>query len=68
MWQELVTGDTRGKEVLDPALVEEMYQRLAHLCSDREVCDMTLPTMTDTEIPFPIRNTIFHMQTLTSST
>lgn len=63
MWQELVKGDTKGKEVVDPALVEEMHQRLAHMCSDREVCDVTLPTMTDTEIPFPIRNTKFHTQT-----
>jgi len=63
MWQELVKGDTKGKEVLDPALVEEMHQRLAHLCSDTEVRDVTLPPMTDTEIPFPIRNTKFHMQT-----
>jgi hypothetical protein len=63
MWQELVKGDTKGKEVLDPALVEEMHQRLAQLCSDREVCDVTLPTMTDTEIPFPIRNTKFYVQT-----
>ena len=62
-WQELVKGDTKGKEVLDPALVEEMHQRLAHLCSDREVCDVTLPPTTDTEIPFPIRYTKFHMQT-----
>lgn len=63
MWQELVKGDTKGKEVLDTALVEEMHQRLAHLCADKEVCDVTLPTMTDTEIPFHIRNTKFHMQT-----
>lgn len=63
MWQELVKGDTKGKEVLDPALVEEMHMRLAHLCSDGEVCDVTLPTMTDTEIPFPIGNTKFPEQT-----
>jgi hypothetical protein len=63
MWQELVKGDTKGKEVLDQALVEEMHLRLAHLCSDREVCDVTLPTVTYTEIPLPIRNTKFHMQT-----
>jgi hypothetical protein len=37
MWQELLKGDTKGKEVLDPALVEEMHLRLAHLCSDSEV-------------------------------
>lgn len=43
MWQELVKGDTKGKEVLDPALIEEMHLRLAHLCSDREVCDWHCP-------------------------
>ncbi|GFG37003.1 hypothetical protein Cfor_05418 [Coptotermes formosanus] len=39
MWQELVKGDTNGKEVLAQALVEEMHQGLTHLCSDREVTD-----------------------------
>lgn len=63
MWQELVKGDTNGKEVLAQALVEEMHQGLTHLCSDREVCYVTLPTVTDREIPFPIRNNKFHMQT-----
>jgi hypothetical protein len=42
MWQKLVKGETRGEEILDPALVEEMHLRLAHLCSDKEVCNMII--------------------------
>ncbi|XP_021924914.1 nudC domain-containing protein 1 isoform X2 [Zootermopsis nevadensis] len=39
MWQEFVKGETQGEEVMDPALVEEIHLRLAHLCSDKEVTD-----------------------------
>ena len=38
MWQEFVKGDIRGEQVPDPALIEEIHQKLAHLCSDKEVC------------------------------
>lgn len=56
MWQELVKGDTRGEEVLDPALVEEIHKRFAHLCSDKEVCNvMQLSIMAETELPFPVK-------------
>lgn len=41
MWQHLIPSDKRGEEVLDPSLVEEIHQRLAHLCSDQEVTDNT---------------------------
>ncbi|KAI5694498.1 hypothetical protein M8J77_019381, partial [Diaphorina citri] len=36
-WTGIVRGDERGEEILDPQLVEEVHQRLAHLCSDTEV-------------------------------
>ncbi|XP_067012724.2 nudC domain-containing protein 1 isoform X2 [Anabrus simplex] len=36
MWSELVVGDTKGEHVMDPALVEEVHRRLAHLCSSEE--------------------------------
>ncbi|XP_069701617.1 nudC domain-containing protein 1 isoform X2 [Periplaneta americana] len=39
MWQELVKDDSRGEQIPDPALVEEVHQRLAHLCSDKEIVD-----------------------------
>ncbi|KAK7866402.1 hypothetical protein R5R35_009825 [Gryllus longicercus] len=41
MWQSLVPGDCRGEEVVDPALVDEIHEKLAHLCSDKEVTDTT---------------------------
>ncbi len=37
MWQELVKGDNQGEELLDPALVDEIHARLAHLTSETEV-------------------------------
>ncbi|KAG8191444.1 hypothetical protein JTE90_020696 [Oedothorax gibbosus] len=37
MWQELVKGNKEGEELMDPALVEEVHSRLAHLTSDSEV-------------------------------
>lgn len=36
-WTGVVTGDHRGEEILDPQLVQEVHERLAHLCSDTEV-------------------------------
>jgi len=42
MWQELLKG-IQGEEVLDPALVDDMHQRLAHLCSEKEVCNIIPP-------------------------
>ncbi|KAI5730315.1 hypothetical protein M8J76_012336 [Diaphorina citri] len=36
-WTGIMRGDERGEEILDPQLVEEVHQRLAHLCSDTEV-------------------------------
>jgi hypothetical protein len=41
MWQKLTKEETRGEEILDPALVEEMHLKLSHLCSDKEVCNNT---------------------------
>lgn len=37
MWQYLVQNDDRGEEVMDPELVSEIHERLAHLCSESEV-------------------------------
>ncbi|CAN7975404.1 unnamed protein product [Ixodes persulcatus] len=37
VWHEVVKGDMRGEEVFDPAFVEEIHARLAHLTSDTEV-------------------------------
>uniref|UniRef100_A0A1B6G0J7 NudC domain-containing protein 1 n=1 Tax=Cuerna arida TaxID=1464854 RepID=A0A1B6G0J7_9HEMI len=37
MWPELVVGDTRGQQLLDPDVVEDVHNRLSHLCSDTEV-------------------------------
>ncbi|XP_046673857.1 nudC domain-containing protein 1 [Homalodisca vitripennis] len=37
MWPELVKGDTRGQQILDPDVVEDVHNRLSHLCSDTEV-------------------------------
>lgn len=34
VWPELIVGNKQGEEVTDPALVEEVHQRLAHLCSE----------------------------------
>ncbi|XP_076322276.1 nudC domain-containing protein 1 isoform X1 [Tachypleus tridentatus] len=39
VWQELVKGDSRGEEVLDPALVEQIHNSLAHLTSENELID-----------------------------
>ncbi|KAK7574104.1 hypothetical protein V9T40_011295 [Parthenolecanium corni] len=36
MWQYLVQNDDRGEEVVDPELVSEIHERLAHLCSENE--------------------------------
>lgn len=38
MWQELIPGDETGEQIIDPSVVAEVHQRLAHLCSDTEVC------------------------------
>lgn len=40
-WKELVVGDKRGKEEMDPVLVEEVHQRLAHLTSETEADNVT---------------------------
>jgi hypothetical protein len=57
MWQELVKGETQGEEILDPALVEEIHLRLAHLCSDKEVYNViSFSVGTEIELLFPIRN------------
>lgn len=37
MWLEFVKGDTSGQEILDAAVVAEVHQKLAHLCSETEV-------------------------------
>lgn len=38
-WQGLFeSGDVCGEEVLDPEMVEEVNQRLAHLTSENWVC------------------------------
>jgi hypothetical protein len=58
IWQKLTKEETQGEEILDPALVEEVHLKLAHLCSDKEVCNVTsLLLMTKTKIQFPIINT-----------
>jgi hypothetical protein len=59
MWQKLMKEETQGKEILDPALDEQMHLKLALLCSDEEeVCNVTsLLLMTKTKMQFPIINT-----------
>lgn len=37
MWQELIKGDKQGEELMDPALIEEIHAKLAHLTSETEV-------------------------------
>lgn len=37
MWPEFIKGDISGEEILDPSLVAEIHQRLAHLCNENEV-------------------------------
>ena len=38
-WQSLFSeDDVSGEEVLDPAMLEEINQNLAHLTSDKLVC------------------------------
>lgn len=34
VWSELIVGCENGEEIMDPAFVEEVHQRLAHLCSE----------------------------------
>ncbi|XP_064466981.1 nudC domain-containing protein 1-like [Ornithodoros turicata] len=43
VWKEVVKGDTRGEEVFDPAFVEEIHTRLAHLTSDAEAKELEKP-------------------------
>ncbi|XP_023236592.1 nudC domain-containing protein 1-like [Centruroides sculpturatus] len=43
LWSELVIGNTRGEEVMDPSLVAEIHNRLAHLTSEVEVNDKNKP-------------------------
>lgn len=38
MWSEFIKDDERGEQILNPDLVAEVHQRLAHLCSETEVC------------------------------
>lgn len=36
MWPELeLGGDFRGEQIVDPALAEEIHNKLSHLCSDK---------------------------------
>jgi hypothetical protein len=37
MWQNVVIGDKRGELTTDPAVVEEIHQRLAGLTSYEEL-------------------------------
>ncbi len=37
MWQYLVQDDGRGEEIVDPDLVNEIHERLAHLTSENAV-------------------------------
>uniref|UniRef100_A0A8D8PTK3 NudC domain-containing protein 1 n=1 Tax=Cacopsylla melanoneura TaxID=428564 RepID=A0A8D8PTK3_9HEMI len=53
-WTGVVVGDERGEEIIDPKLVEEVHQRLAHLCSESE----TVPD--DSKEP----GSLFNMQQL----
>lgn len=39
MWQKLTKEEAQGEEIPDPALVEGIHLKLAHLCSDEEVTD-----------------------------
>lgn len=34
VWSEVIIGSQKGEEILDSSFVEEVHQRLAHLCSD----------------------------------
>ncbi|KAE8747262.1 hypothetical protein FOCC_FOCC005908 [Frankliniella occidentalis] len=48
VWPELIVGCQKGEEIMDPALVEEVHQRLAHLCSETvETATNALTNITD---------------------
>lgn len=38
MWPELVVGDTSGEFVVDTCIVDDIHQKLSHLCGEDEVC------------------------------
>uniref|UniRef100_G3MP54 NudC domain-containing protein 1 n=1 Tax=Amblyomma maculatum TaxID=34609 RepID=G3MP54_AMBMU len=50
VWHEVVVGDSRGEEVIDPAFVEEIHARLAHLTSDSEVAGSEKPSFNYQEL------------------
>lgn len=37
MWSSLIPGNESGEEIVDPELVAEIHNKLAHLCSDKWV-------------------------------
>lgn len=39
MWNQLIPNDKSGEEIINPELVKEVHEKLAHLCSDKEVTD-----------------------------
>lgn len=39
MWKELIPEDKTGEEIINPEIVGEVHEKLAHLCSDKEVDD-----------------------------
>ena len=45
MWPEVVTGDTRGEMLADPAEVAAIHERLAHLTSEQWVSCVTRITV-----------------------
>nr|XP_018899756.1 PREDICTED: nudC domain-containing protein 1 [Bemisia tabaci]XP_018899757.1 PREDICTED: nudC domain-containing protein 1 [Bemisia tabaci] len=49
MWPCVIRNNLNGEEIMDPELVQEIHERLAHLCSETEVKakdigDMCAPT------------------------
>lgn len=52
LWNELIEGgDKNGEQIMDPSLVEEAHQRLAHLCSESEVMpDQSMPGLNTQEL------------------
>lgn len=39
MWKALIENDETGEEIINPEIVQEVHERLAHLCSDKEADD-----------------------------
>ncbi|KAJ2946763.1 hypothetical protein O0L34_g12827 [Tuta absoluta] len=51
LWEELIEGgDPNGEQIMDASLVEEAHRRLAHLCSETEVIDKSVPNLSMQEL------------------